>query len=149
MPLMTGDITEHGAVISVLVGVSRNRRAVLEKHGMPVPKAVAVRAQLDTGSFITGFTTAVFQQLGIGHIQVIRIRTPSTTPDQPCDCFVFDVVLALVSGMDQTPLSVHAIASDDFDRERDGDVNGIIGRDVLDRCNFTYLGPDKRFSLAY
>jgi hypothetical protein len=62
---------------------------------------------------------------------------------------VFDVLLSLVSGIDQSPLGVHAIASDDFDRERDGDVHGIIGRDVLDQCNFTYLGPDKRFSLAY
>ena len=149
MPLITGDVTEHGAVITVFVGVSRNRRAVLEKHGMAVPKAVGVRAQLDTGSFITGFTTALFEQLGIGPIQVLRIRTPSTSPDRPCDCPVFDVILALVSGMDQTPLRVHAIASDDFDRERDGDVHGIIGRDILDYCNFTYLGPDKRFSLAY
>ncbi len=62
---------------------------------------------------------------------------------------MFDVVLSLVSGVNQTPLSLHAIASDDFDRERDGDVHGIIGRDVLDPCNFTWLGPDRRFSLAY
>ncbi len=147
MSLVNGELSEHGAVIDVFVGVSHSHRAALKRGGLAPPKAVAVRARLDTGSFITGFTTALFAQLGLRPIRVIQIRTPSTSPDRPCDAPVFDVVLTLVSGTNPITLSVQAIASDDFDR--DGDVHGIIGRDSLDRCNLTWLGPDRRFSLAY
>jgi hypothetical protein len=63
---------------------------------------------------------------------------------------MFDVRLALVTGIDQTVLpGVQVIASEDFDRDRDGDVHGIIGRDVLDHCVFTYFGLDQKFTLAF
>ena len=28
-------------------------------------------------------------------------------------------------------------------------VEAIIGRDVLNRCNFLYLGPERKFNLAF
>jgi hypothetical protein len=43
MAIVTGEITRHGAIIDVLVGVSRNRQARLESVGHPVPAKVAVR----------------------------------------------------------------------------------------------------------
>jgi hypothetical protein len=55
----------------------------------------------------------------------------------------------MVSGMDITPLSVRVIACADFDQDRDGDVHGIVGRDVLDRCNLWWLGKERRFELGY
>ena len=38
MPIVTGEITQDGAIISVLVGVSRSRHQRLLKVGLPVPE---------------------------------------------------------------------------------------------------------------
>jgi len=149
MPLVTADITRHGAVIDVFLGVSRNRQAMLEKHKLPVPPKVGLRALIDTGAAISGFTPPVFTQLGIGPVGVIPVRTPSTIPGQPCSCSVFDVILYILSGLEQTPFPLHALAYGDFDRDPVGDLHGILGRDVLQHCNLTYLGPEKRFELGW
>jgi hypothetical protein len=148
MSLVSGRITKDGAIVVVLVGVSKNRQALLEKHGFPIPKQIPVNAQLDIGSFATAFLPTVFTSLGVMPFGVIPVRTPSTKPGQPCLCDQFDVSVTFLSGM--TPItvsSVHAIASDDFDRHVDG-VNAILGRDILDKCILNYCGPDRIFQLA-
>jgi hypothetical protein len=115
MPIVTGEITRHGPIICVLVGVSQNRQTRLEANGFPVPQRVQVRALIDTGSHMTGMIPDVFRSLEIGPFGRILVRTPSTTPDAPFQCDQYDVTLYLVSGMDQYPFrGVHAIASDDF-----------------------------------
>ena len=55
MPLLTGPLTPGGAIIDVLVGVSRPRLALLLKHQFPVPVPVHVRAVIDTGASVSGF----------------------------------------------------------------------------------------------
>jgi hypothetical protein len=148
MSLVTGTLTPDGAVVDLLVGVSANRRQRLVSVGFAVPTPVALRAQIDTGSFVTGMLPAVFDQLGIQPFRVVAVRTPSTTPGNPFHCEQFDVSLALVSGMDRVELpSVWVIASPDF-QPHEG-VQAIIGRDVLDRCVFTYAGPHRSFTLAF
>lgn len=148
MPLVTGIITEDGAVVDLLVGVSEQRRQRLVSAGFPVPKSVGLRVQVDTGSFITGLIPQVFDQLGIAFFATVLVRTPSTTPDKPAECEQFDVSLALLSGTTPEYLpSIHVIASADFEREEN--VQGILGRDVLNRCVFTYEGPTRSFFLAF
>ncbi len=148
MPLISGAITEHGAVVGVPVGVSKNRAARLQSVGFPLPARIQIRAELDTGSFVTGLPPSVFAQLGIQPFAQIPVRTPSTRPDQPHICEQYDVSLTLVSGGGSLYIpSVHVIASDDFVPEEE--VHGIIGRDVLNRCNFLYLGPERKFNLAF
>lgn len=149
MPHVNGSITEHGAVLAVLVGLSSVRRDLLIKHNFPVASPIPVRALLDTGSAISGFTPAVFEQLDLTPIGEQTIRTPSTLPGRPGVCDVFDVHLVLVSGTDQTAFRIRALACEDFDRDRDGDVHGIIGRDVLNRCTLFYVGGEQRFELAW
>jgi hypothetical protein len=147
VPIVTGEITEDGAVIDALVGVSRSRRGALLRVGFAVPEPVAVRAPLDTGSFACAFMPEVFQRLGVEALQQIPVRTPSTRPGEPHICGLYDVELTLVSNGRAVPFRrIQAIASDDFDR--DG-VQALIGRDVLDACVLEYCGPHLAFSLAF
>jgi hypothetical protein len=150
MPLITGDISTDGATIVVLVGVSRNRQLRLQSVNLPIPTSIPVTAQIDSGSFATGFLPEVFQQLGIQPFRILSVRTPSTKPGQPHRCPQHDVSVTLVTGSldEQVELpSVHAIAADDFDREEG--IQAIIGRDILDRCVFQYFGPSRRFRLSF
>jgi hypothetical protein len=148
MPLISGTIDRDGATVVVLVGVSRNREKRLRAVGLPVPARKPVRVQVDTGSFATAFLSTVFRELEVERFGVIPVRTPSTRPGQPHLADQFDVSLVLVSGMESVILpSVHALAAEDFDGE--GSVQGIMGRDVLARCVFTYSGLDSTFGLAF
>jgi hypothetical protein len=146
MPLISGPVDWNGALVVVLVGVSKNRRAKLQQLSMPVPSPIPLRLQVDTGSHLTGFPAAVFNTLEVGSFGKIRVGTPSTKPGESHYACQFDVSLTLVSGIDQRLFpSVHAIASDDFTEE----VQGILGRDVLDQCVFEYHGTHHSFRLFF
>jgi hypothetical protein len=89
----------------------------------------------------------VFKDLDLRSLGRIKVRTPSTKPGSPHSTDQFDVSVTLVSGINElAAVRVRAIASDDFDDLPDA-PQGIIGRDILSRCNFTYLGLDKLWNL--
>lgn len=147
MPVIAGLIDWDGAVVPVRVGVSQNRREKLMRVGFPVPPEIALQLQLDTGSHLTGFPTAVFRTLEIPPFDEIPISTPSTKPGEVCKASQFDISLTLTApdGLTRVFPSVHIIASDDFS----GQVNGILGRDVLDNCDFWWRGTEKTFRLEF
>jgi hypothetical protein len=78
MSIVTGKITAGGAVVDVLVGVSKNREAVLKSAGFPVPAKIALRAEIDTGSAVTGLIPEAFQQLGVEPFRVFSTTTANT-----------------------------------------------------------------------
>lgn len=148
MPLVSGALTDDGAVIGVLIGVSANRRKALTRVGLPVPDPVPVRVQIDTGSFVTVLMPSVYRSLGITSFGTILIRTPSTRRGTPCEAEQFDVSVSLVSGTTLAEFgSVYAIASEDFQEAEP--IQGLIGRDVLARCVFNYSGPHRSFELGW
>jgi hypothetical protein len=147
MPIITGTITDHGAVIAVRVGVSRNREIILRQQRARIPQPLTVSAQIDTGSFVTAFPQSVFDQLGIAPFTRIAVQTPSTKTGEPHYCDQFDVSVDLVSGMTVHRLpSVKAIAVDEFDEH---ELGAIIGRDILQICMFQYDGRGRQFSLVF
>jgi len=122
--------------------------SLLRRLQMPIPERIAVRAQIDTGSHVTGFSHAVLGALSVGPFGRIRLRTPSTKPSEPFFADQYEVSLTLVSGMSEYTLSsVRAIATEDF--QQGEEVEAIIGRDILNRYNFQYLGPARRFELFF
>jgi hypothetical protein len=105
MSIITGSVDHLGAAIDVFVGVSRAREEKLRKVGHSVPPAVPMRLVIDTGSYATGLSAAIFPKLGIGRIYRTPVHTTLTTQDKPHLADVFDVSITLVSGMDQLLLS--------------------------------------------
>ncbi len=53
MPLVTGPITLHGAIVDVFVGESDAKKLLLAKLGLPIPEPVHVQAIIDTGAMIS------------------------------------------------------------------------------------------------
>jgi hypothetical protein len=85
--------------------------------------------------------------LGIEPFDRIPVLTPSTRPDTPHVCDLYDVGLTLVAGTMQRHIrSVFTIASQDFGEHG---IQALIGRDVLNRCVFSYFGPHKTFELSF
>lgn len=148
MPLISGRIDRHGAVVDVLVGVSGPRQRMLRRHGFPIPQPIPVRAMIDTGSFVTGFAPRVFRSLGIGSVGTLAVFTPSTSPDAPHPAEAFDVTLSVVANGAAHPFTTARVIAADCWLPDEG-VEGLVGRDLLDHCGFQYWGPERTFTLAF
>ena len=127
MSIFTGSVDHLGAAVDVLVGVSRAREEKLRKVGHSVPPAIPLRLVIDTGSFSTALSSAIFPKLGIGRIYRTPVHTTLTTQDNPHLADVFDVSITLVSGMDQMVISSVPILSSPS-CSLDAPTNGILGR---------------------
>ncbi len=148
MPLIIGTITQHGAVLPVLISPGKKQRRAQKSEGVPAPASVGARLLIDTGSFITGLMPDVFQQLHLTPYGRTPIRTPSTTPGAPHWCDQYLIILTFLCGMGKYPFPpVSVIASEDF--HPDEEVQGILGRDILDRGILNYHGPERTFTLAF
>ncbi|MBP3954957.1 hypothetical protein J8F10_06635 [Gemmata sp. G18] len=148
MPTVSGPIESGGAVVDVLIGVPSVRAKRLQSSGFPIPQAVHVRVLIDTGAHQSGFSPRVFQALDLRPIDRISILTPSTPPDRPHLCDVHLVALALVaSGRANQFPETHVIETDCW-HPAEG-IEGLIGRDILARCNFWYVGVEGTFTIAF
>ncbi len=147
MPYINGPILPGGPVVDVLVGAPAAKAALLHKHGFPVPNPVPVRALIDTGASLSAFAPRVFSALDLNPIDQIPVLTPSTRPDAPHVCDRFLVSLSLVAEGRACPFPDTEVMAADCWLEDEG-IEALVGRDILDRCFFQYLGPDHRFTLA-
>ncbi len=148
MPYVTGPIGPGGAVVDVLIGVPGVRASLLRKSNFPVPAAVPVRALIDTGASLSGFAPRVFRALDLRPLDQIEIYTPSTRPGSPYACDRYLVGLALVAGGRSHPFpDLHVIETDCW--LPDEGIEALIGRDILSRCNFWYVGIEDTFNLSF
>jgi Retroviral aspartyl protease len=146
MPVLRGDLQAEGALVEVQVGWSAGQARHLRQAQRPVPPALDARALLDTGAEITCLDTVLVQQLGLPLAQLALANVPAlgglragahyhasvivVHPD-PGQALVFQHLLIL-----EVPLTGLG-------------YQALVGRDVLDRCDFLYGGRRQRFSLAY
>jgi hypothetical protein len=147
MAFLNAPLVNGWAVIDVLVAVSRQRRRLLTKHGFTVPQPVHVRALLDTGSFASGFALRVFQALDLAPVTTGPVYTPSTSPNAPHQCDFYDVSLSLVAEGGARVFPDSRVMLADCWLPGEG-VEALIGMDILSRCFFQLMGPDRRFTLA-
>jgi len=147
MPTLTGPITVDGAVVNVLVGVSEARRQTLRRVGFPVPAPSALRAVLDTGSFVRLADVQAILPLGVAAYDRRRFLTSATGPRPHVrDVYKLSVTLLAASG---TTLaywpSVDVLPAVFLPADT---VHGIIGRDLLATSVLHFDGKSGAFSLT-
>lgn len=148
MPIVTGALEKSGAVIDLLIGVGRIRQSELLGLGQPIPQPIAVRALIDTGATISGFTASLFADLNLTEVGKTTIYTPSTPANAPFRSSIYRVSLSIVAEGRIHPFpESNVIASEGWGD--DENLQGLIGCDLLAHCNFIYLGPTRRFTLAF
>lgn len=145
MPHLTLQITPLGPVMDVLVGVSRPRAAALTQAGQPIPNPVAVRGLVDTGASCTCIDPGVLTSLNLTPTGSQPVHTPSTQ-GTPVNQLQYDVSLILPHP--GISYSFHSLAVIQSQLAVQG-IQGLIGRDVLDRCLLVYDGPLGAFTLAF
>jgi|GEM_PF-1003343 len=148
MPYVTGVLIRGWAIIDVLVGVSRPRHRLLQKHHFTVPQPVHVRALLDTGASISGFAPRVFQELDLTPVTKLGVITPSTPAHTPHEVDLYDVSLALVAGGGTHPFPDTRVMAADCWLPGEG-IEALIGMDILCRGFFQLMGPERQFVFAF
>lgn len=97
---------------------------------------------------MSGFAPRVFRELGITPVTKTAVLTPSTPPDAPHECDLYDVSLSLVANGSAHPFPDTRVMEADCWLPGEG-LEALLGTDILNRCNLQYLGPDRRFVLGF
>ncbi|HMC63569.1 MAG TPA: hypothetical protein VKI65_01400 [Gemmataceae bacterium] len=149
MPTLTGPITPLGAVIDILVGVSAPATMVLRRASKPIPQSVPLRADLDTGSFISCLDAQAILVLGLHPAGQRVLSTASTGAAMlPCDEYKVSLTIVHPSGNAALNRTLGLVTVADLPLAQTG-IPALIGRDLLDRWEFLYDGRGGRFTLDY
>jgi hypothetical protein len=145
MPILTGQIEAQGPILYVKVMQSPQRVAFLKKVGRHYAPPVAARSIIDTGAAGTALDRTLITALGLEHCGVVSIHTPSTG-----SAYVqrnqFDA--SLVLGDEQPDPLILTLPVIECDFASEGFL-ALIGRDVLNRCQFHYDGPAGTFTRVF
>jgi hypothetical protein len=147
MPTINGRLDEiSGAIIDVYIGVDWPRQEMLRKHGLSIPPALRVRAQIDTGSGVSAVDPSILSSLDLKPLGKRRVITPSTG-HTPHECHEFVVSISLVElSAGQHHRSTAVIESIFLPEEG---IQALLGRDLLENCTFFYNGRQKEFTFDY
>jgi hypothetical protein len=147
MPTLTGPITADGALVNVHFGVSGARRYVLVRRSFPVPVPSAVRAVLDTGSFITLADARAITLLGVTPYDRRKFLT-SATGATPHVRDVYDLSVTLLDdGANQSAYWPSVDVLPAVFPPSDA-VHGVIGRDLLAKAALLFDGIAGIFTLT-
>lgn len=114
--------------------------------GQTAPKPVSGTFLVDTGASHTVADTRLISQLGLNPTGTVMIHTPSTGA-QAVPMYQYDLML-FVPGHQQGGWLIDALAvtESSFAGQQ---IDGLIGRDVIDRGLLVYNGQAGHFTLCY
>lgn len=145
MPHVTFPIGASGPVLDLGIGVSEPRAKALHAAKQPVPKAVRIRALIDTGASGTCVDPGCLSSLALTPIGQASIHTP-TTGNTPHSCNQYDVSITLFHPGLMMTLPVVAVIESNLSIQG---IQALLGRDVLSNCLFVYDGGAGTFALAF
>ena len=146
MPSLNISIGANGPLTTLVMGVSVPRQTAMKAAGIVAPPYVSGTFLIDTGASCTCVDPALVLPLGLVPTGSVPIMTPSTA-GTPHTCNQYDVAIFIPNGnaggffLDALPVIETHLASQGID--------GLIGRDILDRCTLIYNGSARTLCLAY
>lgn len=148
MPSINGVLGPTGPMLTMLIGVSAPRAGALEAAGLVPPPFVTGTFLVDTGASGTCVDPGFVASLGLVPTGSVPMMTPSTA-GVPVQCNQFDVAIYLPdSGQGGGGFYIGALPVLETSFAGQG-IDGLIGRDIIDRCTFIYNGSAGIFTLAY
>ncbi len=132
-----------------MVMISGPRLLAMQGAGQAIPTPVAGQFLLDTGASGTVIDHDLVAALNLPVISQVGITTPSTTAGASEMRNQYDIGLFIPSG-NSSDQGFHIAAMPVIATAmRHQGIDGLIGRDVLNRCTLTYIGSAAVFSLSY
>ncbi|MDR1305539.1 MAG: retropepsin-like domain-containing protein [Verrucomicrobiales bacterium] len=146
MPHLTLPIDARlGAIIRLEIGVSAQRATALRKVDAAIPPPVSISLLIDTGASCTVVNEAALKPLGLPPRGATLIRTPSTGQN-PTARNTYDISLRLTHADGGRFFNSVLVVATDFHGQN---LDGLLGRDVLEKCLLVYNGEHKMFALSF
>ncbi len=144
MPFITARYGASGPILDILIGVSQPRRVAMMALGQVPNPELRLPFIIDTGADTTMVNEQHMRTLGIDARGTTQILT-STSDEKPTSCNTYDVSITLktVGGVVLILPAVEVIGRPLFNHS----IDGMIGRDVLDKLVLTIDGPRRQFRI--
>jgi len=146
VPFVTVRYDASGPILDVYIGVSEPRRRAMQARGFEVNPDLQLSFIIDTGADTTMINEQHMRTLGIGPRGAKEILT-ATSDDKATRCNTYDIALKLWTYGDAPMIipALEVIGRPLFNLS----IDGMIGRDVLDRVILSVDGPRKQFRIDY
>jgi hypothetical protein len=147
VPSITLSFTATGPLLTAFVGPSSPRQQALTAAGQQIPQATSGVFLVDTGASQTAVDKTLIVPLGLTPTGAGMFHTPSTGAT-PVPFPQYDVMLFIPGSKVGQAWIIEAMPVMECDLSAQG-IQGLIGRDVLDRAIVVYNGPVNHFTVAY
>jgi hypothetical protein len=147
MPSVNVVIGQGGPIAQVVFGVSIPKQGALKAAGMVVPQPVTGNFLIDTGASGTCVDATLIAKLGLTPTGSINIHTPSTNGASHV-CNQYDAMIFIPGAANVGGFLIDALPILEANLIPQG-IDGLIGRDILDRCTLIYNGSLKVCTIAY
>lgn len=147
MPSINIQIGASGPLVLVNVGISIPRQQALVAAGQQVPPLTQGQFLIDTGASSSCIDSGLIQKLGLTPTGSVSIHTPSTNGvAHPCN--QYDIMLFIPGANAGTGCLIEAVGVIETSLAIQG-IDGLIGRDLLDRWTCVYNGTVNIFTICY
>lgn len=148
MPFVTGRFGASGPLIDVWIGVSEPRRRAMVARGLEPNPDLPLSFIIDTGADTTMVNEQHMRTLGIAPRGTRDILT-ATSDEKATTCSTYDISFKLTTRVfGDVPLILPAtevIGRPLFNHS----IDGMIGRDILNRVVLSIDGPRMQFRIDY
>jgi len=146
LPSLNISLSSGQPLIQVFVAVSLPRQQAMIAAGIEIPPPKAGTFLIDTGASCTCVDQSLMEGLGIAPTGVINIQTPSTEGGSHA-CNTYDVMFFIPDNQN-TGYVIEALPVVETHLKTQG-IDGLIGRDILDKCLLVYNGTASFLTLSY
>jgi predicted aspartyl protease len=134
-----GDLRTFGPRVQVTIGLTDAASQALTASGGTVPTPVSAQALIDTGASGSVITKHLAEQLGL---QPVGTRLVNTASGVNVQTTAYAVRLSL------SPEVYFETTATEAEEIRAQGLDVLIGRDVLSRAVFVYIGYMNQFTIA-
>ena len=145
MPHFTLQLDVCGPVIVLIIGVSAPRQSAMKDNGLAIPPPVVGRFLVDTGASCSMIDDSIVSALNLQPTGQCDIHTPSTGT-VAAKAFQYDIALMIHHDDNVRFFPTLPVISNNFGTQN---IQGLLGRDVLEKCLLVYDGTAQTFSLAF
>ena len=147
MPSLNFQVGPSGPIIIAHIGVSIPRQQAMIAAGLTAPPVVQGQFLIDSGASSSCVDAGLIAKLGLTPTGSVAIHTPSTN-GVTHSCNQYDIMLFIPGMTSGTGCFIDALGIIETSLSSQG-IDGLIGRDLLDRWTCVYNGTANIFTICY